>query len=88
MLKFTQEQHKRFEISVVIRDPDGNPLSRREFSSNSAYKIWEFYERNRGVSRKKKAGKVATAKQADKVLKEMYESKDKKEQEGQEKKTT
>jgi hypothetical protein len=80
-LQFATKEHKTFEITVVLRDIDGNPIGRRTYSSDNPYKIWEFYQRNRGKPKKKKrGGKVPTAKEADKILKEVAKYAEQKQQ--------
>jgi len=53
-----QQESTAFEINLVIRDMEGNPSSRRRsYKSNDSYKIWEFYQRNKGKPKRKRKGK-------------------------------
>ena len=60
---------KTFEITVVLRNNMGEPIldaygniKKKSFASDSPYKIWEFWNKNTVVVKKRKA---AAAKRKD-----------------------
>ena len=65
-----QKQNKNFEINIVLRDIDGNPMGKRSYSHDDSYKVWEFYQRTRGKPKKKRKNKIPAAKEANKILEE------------------
>ena len=73
---FNQEPaDKAFEISLIVRDSEGNPTDkRRSYSSDNPYKIWQFFNRFQGKPKRKKKRKTkATTKEnAEKILTEMF----------------
>ncbi len=72
---FQKEDTKLFEIDLVIKDSQGNPTNkRRSFSSDDASRIWEFWMRYQGKPKKRRRKtKAATAKEAEKLLKEIFQ---------------
>jgi len=65
---------KTFEIVVAIRDSLGQDTGKRKsFASDSSYKIWEFYTRHVGnIKGKKKKSNLPDKKEAEIILKEIY----------------
>lgn len=69
---------KDFEITIVERNgkgeavcyADGTPKT-KTFSSDSAYKIWEFWQRNGKKSERRWRGKKTKEKSAEKILAEI-----------------
>ena len=71
-----KEPSKDFEISLIVRDALGNPTRKKKsYASDDAFEIWRFWMRNKGRPKRKK-GKVPTAKEADKFLKDLYKQED------------
>lgn len=46
MLNDKEEKKTDFEISIVVRDPLGRPLTRKSFGSNSGDSLSDWYDRN------------------------------------------
>jgi len=69
---------KDFEITIVQRntkgelilDRNGSPLT-KTFSSDNAYKIWEFWQRNGKRSERRWKGRKTKEKSAEKILAEI-----------------
>lgn len=63
-----------FELSLIVRDSQGNPTGKRKFiATDSTDKLAAFWYRNKGHTKKKRRD-VGTAdgKGAEKTLKELY----------------
>jgi len=46
---------KYFELSLVVRDGLGEPTNRKkDFSTDSPFKLWQFYMRNQSKKPRKK----------------------------------
>lgn len=55
-----KEESKRFELVMATRDAKGNPTGTKSFATDSAYKLDEFYQRNKFRPKtKKNVAKVA-----------------------------
>jgi len=68
-----------FELTLLVRDSQGNPTSKKKtFKGDSAEDLWKFYMNNKGKPRHKKRrnktpkNKLPKAKEADKIMKDMY----------------
>lgn len=74
MIKLDKEPSLTFELVVAVRDSQGNDTGKRKsYSSDSAYKIWEFWAKNVGNIRTAgKKIKLPTEKEADKILSTLY----------------
>ncbi len=85
MLRIKHDTSQRFELCLHIRDVNGNATGKQRcYSTDSAYKLFEFWQRNHGQFKKKKKRKKASRtdtlpgqKEADKILKESQEYADK-----------
>ncbi len=69
-----------FELSLVVRDAKGNDTGKRkDFSTNSAYKLGEFFDKNQTRPKKKisKKNQKVTAEEAGQSLQELYKDDDK-----------
>lgn len=88
-LHFEPPAGKDFTVSVCIRDHLGRATGRmKEFSTDSPYKLWEFWERNRSRPKRKKknknkkakpvvqGGRLPTDKEAANILTNMYKDRD------------
>jgi predicted Zn-dependent protease len=74
----SDEASKTFEIVVAVRDSLGNDTGKRKnFASDSAYKIWEFYAKTVGNTHAKKRKKsiLPDAVEAETILQTMYKNK-------------
>jgi hypothetical protein len=72
MIDQTKETYA-FEIVVAQRDSKGQPTGKKlNYSSDSSYKIWEFYHRNVTARLPRKKGGATTDNDAQQILKEMY----------------
>jgi hypothetical protein len=71
---------KTFELVLCIRDSKGKPTNKKKYiGTDSAYKLWEFFNRNAGFTKRRKRKKtkqLPTAKEAEKTLKDMYKDKE------------
>ncbi len=89
MLRIQGDTSQKFEICVHIRNADGESTGQtRCYASNSAYKLFEFWQRNHGQAKRKKKRKKASRtdilpsqKEADKLLQESQEYADKQKKE-------
>lgn len=75
MLTVQPEISKTFEIVVAVRNSKGEDTGkRRSYTSDSAYKIWEFYSKTVGniPSKKHQIAQLPTETEAKKILQEMY----------------
>lgn len=54
-LRFASDEPSgNFEITVQVKDPDGNPTGKtRTYFTDSAYKMWQFYLNNKGKPKRK-----------------------------------
>lgn len=72
----TQEEIRSFELNMVIRDKDGNPLSRKTVKSDRGSDIDDFWQKNRLLKRNKKNRHrdqgVLPDSQAQKLLTEIF----------------
>jgi len=80
-LLLEQEDSKTFEITIALRDSQGNPTGRtKTFKTDSAYKLWKFYMNHQGKpKRRKKSGNpknLPNQRQAEKIMKDMYKADD------------
>ncbi len=92
MLSFNEDNIKHsFEISLVLRDHMGKPTGKRkEFATDDANKLHEFFQRFQGKPKKRRkkqekktryGGKAQSRRlpsedQAKKIMKKMYNAKD------------
>ena len=69
---------KTFEVSLVIKDADGNPTNQRKsFASDDPVKVWQFFNRFQGKPKRKKRkdkSKPTTKEDAEKILSEMFDN--------------
>lgn len=73
MLNQDTELEKTFTITVDIRDSQGKSTGkRRTYSSDSAYKIWAFWMKNRSTIKHSKKTKLPTEQEANKILQTIY----------------
>jgi hypothetical protein len=74
LLDATTEPSKTFEIVVGVRDSQGKLTGKRKsYSSDSAYKIYEFWSKYVGNTRAKHKGNaLPTESEAKKILKQLY----------------
>lgn len=77
-LQFSKQiESSEYELVLVLRDANGQPTGRKNYSTDSPYKLSQFYLRNQGKPKKKvreqahKKGVVPSAEQASKILKDV-----------------
>lgn len=70
-LQFTAEPASLFELTLILKNHKGEPLlesngqiKKRNFKTNSAYKLFEFYQRNQNTSSRNKKSKNKTSNQS------------------------
>ena len=74
-LKDTTENTKTFELTVNLRNSKGKLTGEQKtYASDSAYNVWKHWVRHLGnvPVKKNKGVPVPTAKEADKILKDLY----------------
>jgi hypothetical protein len=61
-LEFKHDHSQPFELVLVTRDAKGEPTGKKQYFTDDAYKLSQFYLRNRGKpkSKKKDDGKAKT----------------------------
>jgi hypothetical protein len=58
MFDFYSNRDDEFEISLVVRDHNGNPTGQRKtYSTHSAYKLWLFFNRFQGKPKRRRKKK-------------------------------
>jgi hypothetical protein len=66
------EDIKSFELVVDVKNAHGIPTGkRRSFRTDNSYKLWEFWQRNKGTRPKKKkpaSAALTDGKKAEKIL--------------------
>jgi hypothetical protein len=74
MISLDKEPSKTFELVVAVRNSKGEDTGKRaSYSSDSAYKIWEYWAKTVGnVRTYTKTTKLPTATEAQKILANMY----------------
>lgn len=68
-----QETHV-FELDMVIRDKDGNPIGRKSLGSDNMSDVADFWHKNRLLKKRKKRRDlgVISEGQAEQLMKEIF----------------
>jgi hypothetical protein len=74
MIDLQKEPSKMFEIVTCVRNSLGEDTgTRRSFSTDSAYKLWEHWARYvNNTPTKKKTDRLPSAKEAENILASLY----------------
>lgn len=69
-----KEESSVFELDMVIRDKDGNPIGRKAYSSDKMENVADFWHKNKLVRKKKRHRDlgILAPEQAEKLLTELF----------------
>lgn len=51
---FNNYDNCSYSINLIVRDQNGNPIGKKEYHTDDAYKLWVFYNRFQGKPKRKK----------------------------------
>ncbi len=67
-------ENNTFELSLVIRDKDGNPMGRKSYGSDKMEYVADFWHKNKLIRKRKKHRDLGALSpgQAEKLMKEIF----------------